>query len=91
MRVRRPFYMINSQIMVEDGAGNVVGEVFQRFHLLKRNYDLYLDKNQFATIKVRLLAARASCCALARTTGHGTTRKLSSMVNSVGRERGAHE
>ena len=61
MRVRRPFYVINSQIMVEDGLGNVVGEVFQRFHLLKRNSDLYLDKAQFATIQ-----ARARCTAPTR-------------------------
>jgi hypothetical protein len=27
-----------------------VGEIFQRWHALKRNYDLYMDKRQFAAI-----------------------------------------
>ncbi len=41
-RLRRPFYFINSTILIEDGEGNVVGEVHQRWHLWRRNYDLYL-------------------------------------------------
>lgn len=30
----------------QDGAGNVVGEVHQRWHLWKRNYDLYISEQQ---------------------------------------------
>eukprot|EP01025_Chloroclados_australasicus_P055600 TRINITY_DN6776_c0_g2_i12.p1 TRINITY_DN6776_c0_g2~~TRINITY_DN6776_c0_g2_i12.p1 ORF type:complete len:483 (+),score=71.66 TRINITY_DN6776_c0_g2_i12:2459-3907(+) len=55
-RVRRPMYLINSSMYVEDGEGNTIGEIQQRFHLLKRNYDLYLDKRQFAQISGNFLA-----------------------------------
>eukprot|EP00240_Pyramimonas_obovata_P003657 CAMPEP_0118944472 /NCGR_PEP_ID=MMETSP1169-20130426/40372_1 /TAXON_ID=36882 /ORGANISM="Pyramimonas obovata, Strain CCMP722" /LENGTH=353 /DNA_ID=CAMNT_0006889969 /DNA_START=20 /DNA_END=1077 /DNA_ORIENTATION=- len=56
MRVRRPMYLINSSIHVEDPQGAVVGEVFQRWHLLQRNYDLYLEQSQFAKINAQFLA-----------------------------------
>ena len=49
-------YLVNSHIYVEDGAGTLIGEVRQRFHLWQRNYDLYLGKRQIATIKSPLLA-----------------------------------
>lgn len=49
-------YLINSTIFVEDGEDNVVGEVHQRWHLWKRNYDLYLNRNQFASIEGNFLA-----------------------------------
>ncbi len=55
-RVRRPFYWINSTIFVENGAGEVIGEVHQRFHLWRRTYDLYMDKKQVATINGQFLA-----------------------------------
>ncbi|KAK9815898.1 hypothetical protein WJX72_011575 [[Myrmecia] bisecta] len=55
-RVRRPFYLINSTIFVEDGAGNVIGEVKQRWHLWQRNYDLYRAKRQFAYVNGSFLA-----------------------------------
>ena len=55
-RVRRPVYLINSTIIVEDGEGNPVGEVHQRWHLWKRKYDLYLERNQFASIEGNFLA-----------------------------------
>ncbi|BDA48458.1 Altered inheritance rate of mitochondria protein 25 [Coccomyxa sp. Obi] len=55
-RVRRPVYLINSTIIVEDGEGNLVGEVHQRWHLWKRKYDLYLERNQFASIEGNFLA-----------------------------------
>lgn len=35
-KVVRPFYWISSTIYVEDGEGNRVGEVRQRWHLWKR-------------------------------------------------------
>ena len=28
----------------QDGGGNVIGEVHQRWHLWKRNYDLYIGE-----------------------------------------------
>ena len=55
-RVRRPFYFINSSIFVEDGEGNTIGEVQQRWHLWQRNYDLYIDRKQYATINSGLWA-----------------------------------
>lgn len=56
MRVRRPPYLVNSTVGVEDASGRVVGEVFQRWHLLRRNYDVYVDKCQFAAIRGATLA-----------------------------------
>mmetsp|Transcript_6526 Transcript_6526/g.18209 ORF Transcript_6526/g.18209 Transcript_6526/m.18209 type:complete len:414 (-) Transcript_6526:288-1529(-) len=56
LRVRRPFYFINSQMNIEGPDGELLGEVVQRWHLWKRNYDLYLDKRQFASITGSFLA-----------------------------------
>lgn len=55
-RIRRPFYLISSTIVIEDPFGDVIGEVRQRWHLFKRNYDLYLAKSQFGEIKGNFLA-----------------------------------
>lgn len=55
-RLRRPFYLINSTMVIEDGEGAAVGEVQQRWHLWKRRYDLYLGRRQFAAIEGGLLA-----------------------------------
>lgn len=55
-RVRRPLYLVNSTTTIEDGAGNVVGEVVQRWHPLRRKYDLFIDKVQVAEIDSPLLA-----------------------------------
>ena len=41
-RVRRPAYLITSTMFIEDGTGEVIGEVHRRWSLLKRNYDLYM-------------------------------------------------
>ena len=49
-------YLINSTIIVEDGEGNEIGEVKQRWHLWKRKYDLYLGRRQFADIQGNFLA-----------------------------------
>lgn len=49
-------YLVNSTIHVEDGAGQQVGEVRQRFHLWQRNYDIYLGRRQVASINSPLLA-----------------------------------
>lgn len=91
LRVRRPFYFINSQMNIEDAAGEKLGEVgqlqgpactfascqppppthlrlpqahatpfrlqiVQRWHLWRRNYDLYLGRRQFASINGSFLA-----------------------------------
>jgi len=56
LKVSRPAYLISSTIRVEDASGVEVGEVFQRWHLFKRNYDLYVRKQQFAEIKGGFLA-----------------------------------
>ena len=55
-RVRRPLYLVNSTTTIEDGEGNVVGEVVQRWHPLRRKYDLFIDKVQVAEIDSPLLA-----------------------------------
>ncbi|KXZ45777.1 hypothetical protein GPECTOR_50g570 [Gonium pectorale] len=55
-RLRRPAYLISSTMFVEDGAGQVLGEIQQRWHALRRNYDLYMDKSQFAAISGTFLA-----------------------------------
>ncbi|KAG2502141.1 hypothetical protein HYH03_000629 [Edaphochlamys debaryana] len=55
-RLRRPAYLVNSTMYVEDGEGNTLGEIQQRWHLLKRNYDLYMGKSQFAAITGTFLA-----------------------------------
>jgi len=55
-RVRRPMYLVNSSMTVEDVEGNVLGEVWQKFHLWRREYDLMLGKTQFATVRAGLLA-----------------------------------
>ena len=41
---------------VENGSGDVLGEIQQRWHLWRRNYDLYLNKAQFARIEGNFLA-----------------------------------
>lgn len=55
-RVCRPLYLVNSTTAIEDGDGNVVGEVVQRWHPLRRKYDLFVDKVQVAEIDSPLLA-----------------------------------
>lgn len=49
-------YLISSTMYVEDGEGVVVGEIRQKWHLYKRNYDLFLGKTQFAEIAGTFLA-----------------------------------
>jgi uncharacterized protein YxjI len=41
LRVRRPMFLINSSIYIEVD-GEVVGECHRRWHLWRRNYDVYL-------------------------------------------------
>ncbi|GFR43289.1 hypothetical protein Agub_g4354, partial [Astrephomene gubernaculifera] len=55
-RLRRPAYLVSSTMFVEDGEGAPIGEIHQRWHLMKRNYDLYMGKSQFAAISGNFLA-----------------------------------
>lgn len=55
-RVRRPMYVVESNMFIEDAEGTTLGEVRQRWHLWKRNYDLYRGDAQFAEIRSGLLA-----------------------------------
>ena len=50
-KLRRPFYMINSTMYVEDGAGNPIGEIQAEWHPLYRKYNLFRGQEQFASIK----------------------------------------
>ena len=56
LRLRRPAYLINSTIYIENGDGEVIGEVRQKWHLWQRNYDVFLDRRQIAAINSPLLA-----------------------------------
>eukprot|EP00898_Chlorokybus_atmophyticus_P003589 jgi/Chlat1/4230/Chrsp27S04248 len=49
-RVRRPVKLINSRMYVEDPQGTVVGEIMQRWHPIRRKYDMYFNKQQFGSI-----------------------------------------
>lgn len=78
-RVKRPAYLISSHMVIEDGAGAQVGEVHQRWALLKRNYDLYLGKRQFAAISGAQRAAAhhgTPACRRARSACEGGPRCL---------------
>eukprot|EP00197_Chlamydomonas_leiostraca_P013131 CAMPEP_0202872482 /NCGR_PEP_ID=MMETSP1391-20130828/21300_1 /ASSEMBLY_ACC=CAM_ASM_000867 /TAXON_ID=1034604 /ORGANISM="Chlamydomonas leiostraca, Strain SAG 11-49" /LENGTH=518 /DNA_ID=CAMNT_0049553531 /DNA_START=71 /DNA_END=1624 /DNA_ORIENTATION=+ len=55
-RLRRPAYLINSTMFIEDGEGRALGEIRQRWHPLRRNYDMYLGARQFAAISGTFLA-----------------------------------
>ncbi|MCO5580690.1 hypothetical protein L7F22_034560 [Adiantum nelumboides] len=49
-KVRRPIWFINSTIYAEVG-GKVVGFAKRRWHLWRRNYDIYLGNRQFAVVE----------------------------------------
>lgn len=43
--LRQPEPLLAGPLMVvQDGGGNVIGEVHQRWHLWQRNYDLYISE-----------------------------------------------
>ena len=48
--------LVCSSLFVEDGAGNVIGEVHQKWHLWRRRYDLVLNGKQFSAVNSGLLA-----------------------------------
>ncbi|KAF7723208.1 hypothetical protein EC973_002283 [Apophysomyces ossiformis] len=49
-KIVRPFAFINSRIYIYTADDTLVGEVQQRWHLLRRKYDLFVGKTQFAAI-----------------------------------------
>lgn len=70
MRLQRPFYFINSRLFISKPSDNYLnsptdphsiewtelGEVQQQWHLIRRRYDLFLEKSQFAAIDAPLLS-----------------------------------
>lgn len=41
-KIERPFSWINSRIFISTADDQVIGEVQQRWHLLRRKYDLFI-------------------------------------------------
>uniref|UniRef100_A0A7S1EU82 Phospholipid scramblase n=1 Tax=Timspurckia oligopyrenoides TaxID=708627 RepID=A0A7S1EU82_9RHOD len=56
LNIRRPFYWISSSLFVETPNGDIIGEIHMNWHPWRRRYDLYIDKQQFASIDGGLLA-----------------------------------
>ncbi|KAI8987389.1 Scramblase-domain-containing protein [Mycotypha africana] len=54
-KITRPYSLINSRIFIYTANDELVGEVQQRWHLLRRKYDLFVGKNQFAMIDAPFL------------------------------------
>lgn len=54
--LRRPFYMISSAMYVERPDGSHIGEIQMRWHVYRRRYDMYVDKEQFAHVDSGFLA-----------------------------------
>lgn len=55
----RPFFFINSTISARDAAtSQTIGEVHQRWHLWRRNYDLFTGKKQFGLVEGEFLAVQ---------------------------------
>jgi len=50
LTIRRPFYFLNSLMYIEDAKGEVLGEIHQRWHIWRRKYDLYINKQQIGQI-----------------------------------------
>lgn len=55
-RVKRPAFLITSTMFIESGDGQTIGEIHRRWSFTNRNYDLYLEKSQFASITGQFLA-----------------------------------
>mmetsp|Transcript_24570 Transcript_24570/g.80238 ORF Transcript_24570/g.80238 Transcript_24570/m.80238 type:complete len:310 (+) Transcript_24570:76-1005(+) len=49
-RIRRPAFLVSSEMFIEDAEGKEVGNIVRRWHLWQRNYDLYARGVQFAKI-----------------------------------------
>ncbi|KAG0948732.1 hypothetical protein G6F64_001867 [Rhizopus arrhizus] len=54
-KIMRPYSLVNSRIFIYTAQDELVGEVQQRWHLLRRKYDLFIGKTQFATIDTPFL------------------------------------
>lgn len=55
-RIKRPAYVFSSCAHIVDEDGAPLGDVFGRWHPLRRNYDLYVDRRQVAAIRGDFLA-----------------------------------
>ena len=56
LRVRRPLYLIESTTLLETAEGERVGEIHAKWHLWKRQYDAFLNGEQFGKVRSGLLA-----------------------------------
>ncbi|KAG0175026.1 hypothetical protein DFQ30_001023 [Apophysomyces sp. BC1015] len=54
-KIERPFAFINSRIFIYTEDDKLVGEVQQRWHLMRRKYDLFVGNTQFAAIDTPVL------------------------------------
>lgn len=54
--IRRPLFLVSSSVLVETAEGELFGEVHMNWHLWRRRYSLYVDKEQFANVNSGFLA-----------------------------------
>lgn len=54
--MRRPLFLVSSSVFVETPEGESLGEVHMNWHLWRRRYELYVGKEQFATVDSGFLA-----------------------------------
>ncbi|KAI9286270.1 Scramblase-domain-containing protein [Umbelopsis sp. AD052] len=54
-KISRPYSLINSRIFIHTVDDELIGEVQQRWHLMRRKYDLFVGTNQFASIDTPFL------------------------------------
>ena len=55
-KMRRPAYLVSSTMYIEDADDQRIGEVQQEWHLLKRCYNLFVGRDQYARIEAPFLA-----------------------------------
>jgi len=54
-KIIRPYSLVNSRIFIHTEDDQLIGEVQQKWHLLRRKYDLFVGQTQFATIDTPVL------------------------------------
>lgn len=54
--IRRPLFLISSSVLVETPNGELLGEVHMDWHMWRRRYSLFVDKEQFASVNSGFLA-----------------------------------
>mmetsp|Transcript_16644 Transcript_16644/g.27533 ORF Transcript_16644/g.27533 Transcript_16644/m.27533 type:complete len:444 (-) Transcript_16644:533-1864(-) len=54
--IERPAYFISSTLYVKTAAGDIIGEVHQRYHVFRRKYNVFIGKKQFARIDMPMLS-----------------------------------